>query len=342
MIMGGPQHTYFCDGGSRGLMKPRRSDRGKLLMRILIAVDGSRDSKAAVRFLSGLGLPARTEILILHVYENRAGGIASPLLGRSPQIQQWRVVLHQEAEERARSLVDAVRRQFGGRGLRIRTLLAEGQAVPAILEVLDQHRFDLVVLGTRGLSGIERFLLGSVSEHVLTHGSCSVLVVRGFHPRGNLRQTKRLRVLLATDGSPHARAAVALLGRFGLPRSAAVLLLHVVKMDDYVASRLLAAGRSDLLKLADKLRLARKQAGTRVLELAQRTLKRHGVTADVLLKEGDPAETILHAAERLRTDLVVMGSRGLTGMRRLLLGSVSHKVARHSPCSVLVVRKNSR
>jgi nucleotide-binding universal stress UspA family protein len=113
-------------------------------------------------------------------------------------------------------------------------------------------------------------------------------------------------------------------------------------MDDYVASRLLAAGRSDLLKLADKLRLARKQAGTRVLELAQRTLKRHGVTADVLLKEGDPAETILHAAERLRTDLVVMGSRGLTGMRRLLLGSVSHKVARHSPCSVLVVRKNSR
>jgi hypothetical protein len=75
-----------------------------------------------------------------------------------------------------------------------------------------------VVLGTRGLSGIERFLLGSVSEHVLTHGSCSVLVVRGFHPRGNLRQTKRLRVLLATDGSPHARAAVALLGRFGLPR----------------------------------------------------------------------------------------------------------------------------
>ncbi len=56
-----------------------------------------------------------------------------------------------------------------------------------------------------------------------------------------------------------------------------------------------------------------------------------------LLAEGHPAEEILKAAKRLRADLVVMGSRGLTGMEKILLGSVSAKVTRHAACSVLVV-----
>ncbi len=68
---------------------------------------------------------------------------------------------------------------------------------------------------------------------------------------------------------------------------------------------------------------------------------RRGRKVETLLVKGHAAEEILKTAKRIRADLVVVGSRGLTGLRRFLLGSVTHKVARHAPCSVLVVRQPS-
>lgn len=66
------------------------------------------------------------------------------------------------------------------------------------------------------------------------------------------------------------------------------------------------------------------------------------LAVDRAVASGSPAEEILRAAERQRADLVVMGSKGLTGLKRVLLGSVSRKVARHAPCSVLVVRSRDK
>jgi len=311
-------------------------------VKVLLAVDGSRDSKAAVRFLQKLRLPVRTELLILHVYESWSEPAVLSSSGRSPQVQQRLAALREATADKARALVSEVQPQFSGRGLRVRTLLAEGLAAPEILEALDRHRVDLAVMGTRGLSGVQRFLLGSTSEQVLTHGLCSVLVVRGQSRRGDTHHARGMQVLVAFDGSPHASAAVELLAKLGLPRSAVVTLLHVVETHDYLTSRLMATGRSDLQRLAEEVMQARKQAGSRMLEMAQRVLKRRSLAVNTLVAEGHAAEAILKTAERIRADLVVMGSRGLTGMKRLLLGSVSHKVVRHAPCSVLVVRKNSR
>jgi nucleotide-binding universal stress UspA family protein len=287
-------------------------------------------------------LPVRTDLLILHVYESWSEPAILSSLGRSPQIQRRLAALREVTADKARALVSEVQPQFSGRGLRVRTLLAEGLAAPEILEALDRHRVELAVMGTRGLSGVKRFLLGSVSEQVLTHAPCSVLVVRGQPRRVDTHHAGGMQVLVAFDGSSHASAAVDLLAKLGLPRSAVVTLLHVVETHDYVTSRLMETGRSDLRRLAEEAIEARKQAGSRMLEKAQRVLKRRSLTVDTLVAEGHAAEAILKTAERIRADLVVMGSRGLTGMKRLLLGGVSHRVARHAPCSVLVVRKNSR
>ncbi len=57
------------------------------------------------------------------------------------------------------------------------------------------------------------------------------------------------------------------------------------------------------------------------------------------MEEEHAAEEILKAAKRIRADLIVVGSKGLTGLRRFLLGSVAHKVARHAPCAVIVVQQ---
>jgi nucleotide-binding universal stress UspA family protein len=308
-------------------------------VRILIAVDGSRDSQAAVQFLKRFRLPVRTEILILHVNENWRILADLSSSGRSPQIQERLAALRQKTTEKARALVSEVQTEFSRRGRRVRTLLAEGLAAPEILGALDRYGVDLTVMGTRGLTGAKRFLLGSTSEQILTHGRCSVLVVRGQPRRVDPVRERGMQALLASDGSPHASAAVDLLAKLGLPRSAVVTLLSVVETHDYLTSRLMVTGRSDLRRLAEEVALARKQAGAEMLQKARRVLKRRNPTTNTLVVEGHPAEAILETAERIRADLIVMGSRGVTAMKRLLLGSVSLKVVRHAPCSLLVVKK---
>ena len=79
-----------------------------------------------------------------------------------------------------------------------------------------------------------------------------------------------------------------------------------------------------------------------ILKKAQRQLKRPDLKVDGFFSRGHVAEEIIHKAKQLEVDLVVVGSKGLTAYERFLLGSVSQKVLRHAPCSVLVIRNQMR
>jgi nucleotide-binding universal stress UspA family protein len=79
-----------------------------------------------------------------------------------------------------------------------------------------------------------------------------------------------------------------------------------------------------------------------VLERVRKVVTHRGLTIHPLLVEGRPAEEIIRAAARTHADLVILGSRGMTGLKGALLGSVSRRVARHAPCSVLVARNRRR
>jgi nucleotide-binding universal stress UspA family protein len=75
-----------------------------------------------------------------------------------------------------------------------------------------------------------------------------------------------------------------------------------------------------------------------VLARAMREAEDEGVEVETHAREGDPAEAIIEVANEQQADLIVVGNRGLTGIRRFLLGSVSSKVSEHAPCSVMIVR----
>ena len=77
-----------------------------------------------------------------------------------------------------------------------------------------------------------------------------------------------------------------------------------------------------------------------VLARSAARVQRYGVEVELHAREGDPAETLIKVAEEKGADLIVVGSRGLTTTERFLLGSVSHKVSQHAPCTVMVVRGN--
>ena len=149
-----------------------------------------------------------------------------------------------------------------------------------------------------------------------------------------------MRVLLATDGSHDSKMAVALFKRLMLPKPAHLTILHVVERHPTLTTVAWLTGHMDATQLAEDMRRTLEQAGKQLLRETQQAWSKKKLGVAPLLTYGHAAEEILKAAKRSRADLIVVGSKGLTGLRRFLLGSVAHKVARHAPCSVLVVRQS--
>ncbi|MCA9471870.1 MAG: universal stress protein [Nitrospirales bacterium] len=308
-----------------------------MTMKILLGVDFSRDSKAAIRFLSTLRFPAKSELFFVHVI--RAYHEFAML--HAHELEDGISVLQQKHYVRAQRHLTKLAEQFVDPALQVQTVVQEGNPGREILALLEQEQCHLAVLGTRGLSSIERFLLGSVSEWVLQEAPCSILVVRGSGRRGK----RGWRVLVATDGSSEAQAALEMLNTLQFPPASEVFVFHVVEgtdyrvvQDDFRRLAVDASGQVDLADIMETIQMRKEVEGLALVKEAKKGLfNRHGKQGHI--SSGHAAEEILRAARRFRADLIVMGSRGLTGLKRQFLGSVSTRVARHAECSVLVVRR---
>jgi nucleotide-binding universal stress UspA family protein len=174
------------------------------------------------------------------------------------------------------------------------------------------------------------------------------------------------RILVATDGSDHAKRAIDLACDIGLKYGASLLLVHV--LDDRplsaearhlaeveFADRLArpepeattdvlgadrAGGLGGVFKSEDtRTATIKRLLGERILESARAEAHEHGMkSVHTVLKSGDPASAILEAAEESGANLIVLGTRGVSGIKALVLGSVSQKVNNLSPVNVITVR----
>ena len=308
-------------------------------MNLLLAVDDSTDSKAAAEILRRIQFPAESVLYLLHVNpldEWLRLGISGRSLYTVEQVNRIRA----DAATKMQNVLSRMEETFRSSNLVVHSIVTDGSPGAEILRTITEHHIDLVVLGTRGLSKIAGFLLGSVSEWVLNEAPCSVLIVRG---KSRLKKsTKGMNILLATDGSPDAQEAIDFVRNFGFLAPTVLTILHVVRKKIHQTAQLLTTDRTqvaEFMKLAEDLLQARGREGTKLLETTRKALSRPELKIVEDLAFGHEAEEILKASQRIRADLVVMGSKGLTGLRRILLGSVSHKVVRYAKCSVLVVRQ---
>ncbi len=312
-------------------------------MNLLLAVDSSQNSSSATRFVEALRLPASSKLYLLYVEEPQEelpGPDHFPrVLG---EVREQLSQIRQKTMENARQLVNRLAAPFHVQGLEIHPVVVEGLPGAQILTAINQYQIDLVALGTKGLSGMKRFLLGSVSEWVLYDAPCSVLVVRGG-PQATATSFRDLHVLLAMDGSSDSREAVALLKTLKLPKSSRLTILHVVEKPVALITLAWVSAQMDATEFAEECRRTGRQAGAQLLEETQRDLMGEELEVETKLTEGHPADEILKAAQDVQANLIVVGSRGMTELRRvMMLGGVSHKVVRHAECSVLVVRKRAK
>jgi len=292
-------------------------------MRILLAIDGSKDAETATAFLKRLPLPPSTALRIMVV-------VTLPTFPLDiPPVREFK----RSALEDVGRVIDDARASLAPRGFGIETDVAVGDAKEEIIRAAEEWRADLVVLGARGLGRIKQVLLGSVSLAVARHARCPVLVVKG-------RPRKLGSVLVAMDGSEDSFQAVRFLLSLPLPRPTKVRLLSVVEPIRYPTSAPRAL-RGQLIGMLKELENERRGQLEKVLERAATQLDGKVTRVTRSTSIGNPADEIVATAAAHDTDLVVVGARGHGGMARLLLGSVSEKVLRDARGPVLIVKGHS-
>lgn len=286
-------------------------------MRILVATDGSEPARAAVEWVQQMQLPPETDLLVLTV--------TLPPSPRLDVVDALRV----EADE----VAEAARVILAGRWTRAEARSAEGDPRTVILQVADEWRAELVVLGSRGLGAFAGMVVGSVSLAIARHAPCPVLVTKGS-PRP-LRSA-----IVALDGSSDSLQAARFCAALPLDPPLRLRLLAIAEQPRFPSSAPESI-RPQLRAAAQDIVRERVAEMDAALRAAERELTSRLAPVERAVLVGSPAETIVEAAGSTGADLVVVGARGLGAFGRLLLGSVSEHVLRCAPCPVLVVKKQA-
>jgi len=296
-------------------------------MRVLLAMDGSTSADTARNLVASLAWPEATCIRVVAVVEP----MSAVLVGLSPYTatefddRQIAGSLQQRLTETASLLAKP--------GRTIETQVLRGRPASAIVDQATDMRADLIVIGSRGLGRLRSMLLGSVSAEVVDHAPCPVLVARASSIGP---------VLVAVDGSDSARRAVENLADATYLAGHRLHVLTVGPMlYDGLPAWSLSVADSKVPAYQDLLAEDRRRTEANAARAAQE-LAREGYDVNWTIGAGDAAHEIIQAAQDFSCDLIVMGSRGLTGLDRLLLGSVARNVLLHAPMSVLIVREPVR
>jgi nucleotide-binding universal stress UspA family protein len=297
------RHTGADGLGSEGMFE-----------RLVVAYDGSKPAGAAAELAFELARRRGARLTLAYVLE---------LPGRYPELPKVATRIERAEEDWRRRLATLAAGAPDGASVETEVLVAN-KAGPALLELLRERHAEVLVGGTHGVGGFKRTLLGSVSQQLLEHAPCSVLLVRD-RPRVDAPRT----VVAGVDGSGATPAVLAMAGRAAAILSAQLVLAHA-------ADELIPSFASTDQEHA--LRAWAREQGQRILDEARAGVAAplEEVTED--LREGRATDELVALCNERRPVLVVVGNRGLHGFKGLLLGSTARHLVNHAPCPVLIVK----
>lgn len=308
-------------------------------MKVLLAVDGSPCSLAAVDEAARMPWPQGSEVKIISAVEMPTPVVVGTLPVPANYYAEWETALEDQAVSNttralARFHVNA------GEGIAATASTIKGEPKIAILEEAERWGADLLIVGTHGYTAFERFWLGSVSRAIASHAHCSVEIVRRPEELNQAAGKKAMKILLAVDGSGCSDQAVDEVAERPWPEGSEVCVLSAIHLPmtptpetwalpDSYYSRIEKDGREYAEDITGKAVVRLKESNRwRDIPLA--------LTSQAIV--GHAEEVIINAAKEWQADLIVLGSHGYRGFRKFLLGSVSQAVASHAPCSVQIVR----
>ena len=287
---------------------------------ILVAVDGSKNALAACGLAGLIAKSAHAGIGLLYVAAYSAPESESPSA----------VALRSMLKEREKRLFEEAASATGDESLVVeRKVIPRPTSIVKAIVDFGEGKFDLLVLGTRGLGGFRRLAVGSISSGVATHARVPVLVARS----SSTREAPSLEhIVVATDGSPNSSRAVVTAAKIAKLTGSRLDILHVVHIPEtaYAMTRPVPT---------DQMEEGARSVGEKALDEALALAGKEGVPLTSEMRMGiSPAQGIVDFAEEKKADLIVVGARGMGGFRKLLLGSVSNTVLHYAGCSVLVIK----
>jgi len=304
-------------------------------LKILLAVDGSRYSEAAVGLVKALKIGRKAEATVLTVILEHVflgGHTLADLLRRSAALK---IQIQKAEEKRALELLTELSKPLITQGLKVETMLRRGSPADEIITACRNIQTDLVLVGLNGTSYSPDFLLGSVAHKVIKYAPCSVLVAK--------KEIKAVnRILVPLDGSKHSDEIVQFLLRIPLPAHTEIFVMMVVQSFTTAFVKAYTLDLERDRQIIDELQKAEEEAAGRLLAETESQLRNSGYKVSAIVGRGDPAREILREADQRNVDLIALGAKGLTGVRSFLLGSVAQRIARYAKPSVLIVRLPKR
>lgn len=281
---------------------------------ILFATDFSDAAAQAIPYVKNIAKHYQSNIVALHV--------RPPLVNPMTQLSTWPIdveaVRNMDADFR-----QELNRAFAG--YRAEIVVQEGEVGPAVEAAIDTHHVDLLVMGTRGRTGLGKLLLGSIAEEIFRNVTCPVLTV-GPHASQRGRYGEFREILYATDFGPESEKVAGYALSLAQEFQARLVLLHVITEPK----------PGELIVWSDVEESAKKVLRRLVPEAAEPWCK-----AEFFVERGDAAERILDLANLRESDLIILGAQAETGVRGAathLPIAIAHRIVSRASCPVLTVR----
>lgn len=297
-----------------------------MFQKILIPLDGSELAERALKPALALAEQSNAHVILLRIplfeklFADYPGsyGLMLPdkLLTQSDNSQE--------------NYLERITRSYAHPNITFETAVIDGDEASVIVDMAAQQEVDLIVMSTHGRSGFSRWMLGSVTERVLSFAPCPVLVIRDDTP---LQHT-----LITLDGSQLAESAIGPGVEVAAQLGSKLTLLTVELAEELDPAFVAELDRIESGLGTHAVHDFYNRTQTYLRRMAQRIERISGQTAEIAPQKGHIVNTILDFIESEGVDLVVMATHGRSGLQRWLYGSTTAKVMRSAKCAMLIVR----
>ena len=295
--------------------------------KILVPLDGADLSETALTTAVSIAQHFKSELILCHVIPER--NMPQPQMAFESGYSQFIDRFDTDYDDWAKQYLTTIKERYIKLVPNISIRIEYGNVANQILDVAND--VNLIVMNTHGYSGFSKWILGSVTERVIGHATCPVLVVKGKRPIQ--------KIMLPVDGSEFSEVALEPAVQLSEVFDADLTCFHVIEPLNDVPNALISRlgevdPKWDRWITDHQGDYARDYFKSLSLKLAELTDK----PIDMVLRKDLPADGIIACAGELDADLIVMSTHGRSGVTKWLLGSVAEKLLQKLPCHLLIIR----
>jgi nucleotide-binding universal stress UspA family protein len=207
----------------------------------------------------------------------------------------------------------------------VESFVCEGEPPEVLVDIAEGKKADLIALGTYGRKGLKRLLMGSVTSQIILNSPCDVLVVKKPCTKcaGSYNS-----LLVPFDGSDSSKKALLRACELSKSDGSEISVLYVIPRYEEMM---------DFFK-TETIKKSLYQEAEKIAESAKKIASAQGVPIKAVVQEGHAGEKIVEIADKLKNDVIVMGTHGWRGMNKAILGSTAERIIAYASCPILIVK----